>query len=75
MNFKNVSYVEDKLQILEERIVNDFDFDSEMKAKSMKQASTCDIRRITIDLVIVVLGDFRIDVLPKELLSLFGFDE
>jgi hypothetical protein len=60
---------------LEERIVDNFDFDSKMKAKSVKQATTYDIRRIAIDLVIIVLGDFRINVLLEELFSLFGFDE
>lgn len=36
MYFKNVSYVKDKFQILEEGIVNDFDFDPRMIAESMK---------------------------------------
>lgn len=71
MNLKYVCDVKYELEVLEERVINDFEFNSKMIAESMQEASTSDIWRIVIDFVVVIPAYFWVYVLFEKLLAFF----
>lgn len=75
MNIKDMSDIEDRLQILEEGIVNNFEAYSEVKAESMENTSSWHLWRIRSYLVIIVTSNLRVNIVFIELFTLFAFDE
>lgn len=60
---------------MEERIVNDFDFEPEMIANGMENAPSLHLRRIGCDFIVIILQNFGVDIIAIELLCLLGLDE
>jgi len=67
--------VEDGLEVLEEGVVDDLDFDAEMEAQGVQNASSLHLRRISCYLVVVVFEDLGVNIVPEKLLSLLGLDK
>ena len=75
MYFKYMSSIKDRLQILEKRVIYDFQSNSKVEAKSMKNTTSWHFWRIRINFVIIVTSYLRVYKMLIEMLALFAFDE
>lgn len=67
--------IKDTFKVLEEGVLDDFEFDSEMVAQPMENTSTWKLRWICCNLIVIVSLDLWVQVALKKLLSLFRFNE